>query len=181
MFYIGSSQDEYPTLTTKEDKMLFLLNKEGDKERYPNGYWWLIVDTESHKNLKSADLQDGMTVRLENRFGGGSEYTFHKDDEIAEADDWTNLDWARVLLRQDSKYGFVSPDGRWYGCNYHDHGDLCKLVLGDEKIAENGWVEVYKGNCQDPNYYSRRKFLTEAQVKTLIAKGVEVDECDKPI
>ena len=32
----------------------------------------------------------------------------------------------------------------------------------------------------DTTYYSRRKFLTEAQIKTLTDRGVEVSEFDTP-
>lgn len=151
--------------------MLFLLYKD---ESYPNGFWW-EVNAESKE-----DIAKGRTVRLENRCGGGFDYICEGDEEVAEADDWDSLDWKRVLLIPDSKYGYIDPDGRWYGCNFHDHFDLCRYVLNEDSPEEYGWVKVFRGSYTDPDYYSRRKFLTDAQIKTLMDRGVDVRETDCP-
>ena len=49
--------------------------------------------------------------------------------------------------------------------------DLCRFVLKEDNPEKYGWVKVYKSSFRDPDYYSRRKFLTEAQMKTLYDKG----------
>jgi hypothetical protein len=133
-----------------------------------DGYWWKVLNVE-----KVEDLSVGDEICAENPCGGRwSCYVIKENDKIAEAEDWESLDWKPVLLRPDSQYGYIAPDGRWCGCNYSDHYDLCRFVLKEENPEEHGWVKVFKSSFRDPEYYSRRKFLTDAQIKTLIDRGI---------
>lgn len=146
---------------------VFILLARDNNGEFHDGYWWkvLYVDKASH-------LSVGDSYTAENRYGGKSSYNVvEKGDIIVDADDWKDLDWTACLLRSDSKYGYIDPQGKWYGCNYSDHLDLCELVIRQDNPEEYGWVKVYKSSFRDPDYYSRRKFLTEEQKKTLCDIG----------
>lgn len=137
-----------------------------------DGYWWKVLNVE-----KAEDLSVGDVICAENLCGGRfSSYAVKSEDKIVNAKDWESLDWKPILLRPDSKYGYIAPDGRWYGCNYSDHNDLCRFVLGEETPEELGWVKVYKGSYCDPEVYSRRKFFTDEQMNTLIDRGLRDEE-----
>ena len=119
-------------------------------------------------------------VRLENNMGGGFDYIIEDNDLICDVESIYDLDWESVLVNPASKYEYIDPDGNWYGCDFEYHYDLCKYVLRLDNPEEYGWVKVYRGSFEDITYYSRRKFLTEAQIKTLTDRGVEVSEFDTP-
>ena len=146
---------------------VFILLYQDINGRFYEGYWWKVI---SVNNASQLSIGDSCTIEgiYGNQF---SNYIVKSGDIIAEANDWEDLDWKPCILRQDSKYGFIDPDGNWYGCNYSDHMDLCRFVLKEDNPEEYGWVKVYKSSFRDPDYYSRRKFLTEAQMKTLYDKG----------
>lgn len=146
----------------------YLLERNDDGS--PNGYWQMEF---------VGELTEGKKVVLYNRFGGKHDHVYHETDEVSEVDSYLDLDWGKALLKPDSPYGFIDPYGKFYGCAYRDHDDLAQLYLKINLPEEFGWVKVYDA-YDEIDYYTRRKFLTDAQVKTLMDRGIEVRERDLP-
>lgn len=134
--------------------------------------WWEIQNPKNNYN-------NGDELIVENRFGGHHTHIYSDLDEIVESDSFENLDWKKVLLNPDSPYGFIDPDGKFYGCDYSNHEDLARFVLKQSSPEEFGWVKIYHAG-DEIDYYTRRKFLTEAQVKTLMERHIEVHDNDLP-
>ena len=110
--------------------------------------------------------------KLVNSAGGWHTYHPSPDDEIVEADGWSDLDYS-YLIDNTQTTGWVSPEGDFYGCKYMNHSVVANMVLkSSECLLElAGWVKIgwYNGN-----YYAYvRHFPTEAQQKVLDEKGVD--------
>lgn len=87
-------------------------------------------------------------------------------------------------VESDQKYGFISPDGRFYKCAYHGHYDLAeRICFGmvetnnvEEYLENHGWCKVYQPisrNNEFAIYVGGRHELTDAQMKTLIVNGLD--------
>lgn len=126
----------------------------GDGKRIDNG-WWEIQGT-----------------HLVNAVGGMHSYTPHKDDIIIEAESWDEVDCSGMLV-PESPYGWVAPDGRFYGCDWAEHATIARLVLkSSEQELEKTHVKVYRPLMGQTEAYTRRTFLTEEQVDTLKKRGL---------
>lgn len=139
-----------------------------DPDGSPNGWW--KVETEG-------ELREGEELTIINRYGTVRKHIYSSSDEIQDVEDWRDLDWTRVILKPDSPFGFVAPDGTFYGCNIGSHSDLAELVLKIDNPEEYGWVKLFKGEYSELLYYSRRHFLTEEQIDTIDRKREEYREC----
>lgn len=65
--------------------------------------------------------------------------------EIAEAEDWQNLDWSGTVLCDNSyKTGWLSPDGVFTGCDYRCHFMCALMVLKqpDSALEEQGYIKI---------------------------------------
>jgi hypothetical protein len=91
---------------------------------------------------------------------------------------------ARFLLRPDSESGWVSPDGRFWGCSSIEHERLLtslpRLCVHDAALA--GWVRVngttlfHRGQGPSSEVYGDMD-LTSRQLDTLFDLGfVDVDK-----
>lgn len=78
----------------------------------------------------------------------------------------------------ESKFGWIAPDGRFFGCDYGGHSSLAKKICGDiqyvvdpERHLENlGWAKVFSGSCNGERYALGMGLdmkLTDAQMRTL--------------
>ena len=113
-----------------------------------------------------------------NRNGGKHQHIPGDDDIIVEADDWSDLDYSHLLVK-DSLYGWINPQGDFYGCNYRDHSALAELYLHkcERQLEKDGWIKIYKDAFDgEPTWYCDKLMITEAQKITLERKGLEVDE-----
>lgn len=125
-----------------------------DGVRHDNGWW---------------EIDDGFLV---NMFGGHHEYIPKDDDIIIEANSWDDVDCSS-LCRPESRYGWVAPDGTFYGCDVTDHALIARFVLkSDELTIEKTHVKIYEPLFNSVEAYTRRPFLTEEQVKTLKERGL---------
>ncbi len=79
-------------------------------EKIDNG-WWQI---------------DGKL--LVNIRGAHHEYIPNEDDIIVEAESWEDIG-CKFLLVPDSRFGWVDPDGNFYGCEFSDHSLIARLVF----------------------------------------------------
>ena len=135
--------------------------------RYSSGLvtdngWWRISDC---------------GTKLYNRRGGYHSYTPSKDDIICEADSWDDLDYS-FLVKNDSLYGWIDRNGRYYGCEYEDHDDVAELVLHktSRQLEEEGWIKVYRGYNRERETYIDDKWshlVTPEQLQTLVEKQLE--------
>lgn len=125
------------------------------------------------------ELFDGKEIELIDKNNVHRAYIYHVADEIIEANNYHDLDWEKVLLDPNSDYGYIDPDGNFYGCRYGTHTDFARLVLKRSEPEEFGWVKVYSTG-DEVDYYTRRTFLTEAQIKTLSDRNIEISDFDIP-
>ena len=127
---------------------------------FRNGGWWEIAGD-----------------RLVNIVGGGHRYIPSPDDRIVEAESFDNLDYS-YLIKPDSPYGWISPEGRYYGCEYRDHGIVARRILKSNEydLEQKGWVKVFRDYTQDRGWYclTNHGIPTGAQQVTLERLGLVV-------
>lgn len=84
-----------------------------------------------------------------------------------------------------SDNGWLSPEGKFYGCKFHEHSDTAyKIMKGKDSnpertLEEKGWIKVqrrYEGDCQ---WFFRqyRDFETESLPVTKRQKRAITDYC----
>lgn len=115
-------------------------------------------------------FEDGKKI---NRVGGYN-YISETDEvlEESEAEDFEDLDWTNTYLNNpNEESGWVSPDGKFYGCKSMDHINCIELVckLSMTEAEKLGWAHLYYDNT----YYCKRE-LTIEQARTLSEKGCEL-------
>lgn len=86
----------------------------------------------------------------------------------------------------DTKYGWISPDGRYFHCEYQGHISLAERICfgmietknAEKYLEDNGWCKIYK-SLLDRNYsvfVGGKHTITDAQMKTLI--GLDLDNAN---
>lgn len=78
----------------------------------------------------------------------------------------------------DTKYGFISPEGRYFHCGYQGHSALADNICfgmvetrnAELYLQEHGWCKIYKplGHREYSVYIDEKCRLTDAQVNRLI-------------
>lgn len=122
-------------------------------EKIDNGWW---------------QIDGNLLVNIQ---GAHHEYIPNEDDIIVEAESLEDID-CKFLLVPDSRFGWVAPDGTFYGCEFSDHSLIARLVFkSDEQTLEKTHVKIY-GYERRTEAYTRRPFLTEQQTKTLKERGI---------
>lgn len=89
-----------------------------------------------------------------------------------------------IQKESDSKYGWLSPDGRYYHCSYGGRMDLAYEIVGkiepvsdpEQKLEELGWAKIYRG-LETKTLYSvgmgKDKKLTDKQLNMLKLNGLD--------
>lgn len=88
-----------------------------------------------------------------------------------------------IYKKLEAKYGWVAPDGRFFGCNYGGHSSLAGRIVGEiqyvydpERYLEDlGWAKVLSGRYAGRQYVigmGEGKKLADAQLKTLEQMGL---------
>ena len=77
-----------------------------------------------------------------------------------------------------TKYGWISPDGRYFHCGYQGHNALASNICfgmvdtnnAERYLEEHGWCKIYKSLFEDEYsvYVGDKYVITDAQMKTLI-------------
>ncbi len=86
--------------------------------------------------------------------------------------DMTELDWGRTpLYKKNSSSGWLSREGRFYGCpeNYHDKFAAYVLGIKVHKLESTGWARIL--DCKS---YSSEKNLSQEQNGWLTRKGYRI-------
>lgn len=81
----------------------------------------------------------------------------------------------RLLLDPWSDQGWLSPDGRFYGCSFFAHDDLAHALLGRHvgELEDAGWIRVHADSFRtSPGF---RRETTARQIETLAALGFADD------
>lgn len=83
----------------------------------------------------------------------------------------------------DTKYGYISPDGRYFHCSYQGHNALASnICFGmvdtnncEKYLEEHGWCKIYKplGDSQYSVYVGGKHVITREQMKTLTKMGLD--------
>lgn len=84
----------------------------------------------------------------------------------------TELDWTRTPLHDRGRVsGWLSRDGRFYGCpsNYHDKFAFHVLGAKVPELEQEGWVRIYFRN-----YYTCEKRLSAEQANWLSQNGHKI-------
>lgn len=76
-----------------------------------------------------------------------------------------------------TKYGWISPDGRYFHCNFQEHAALADRICfgviqtsnAEHYLEEHGWCKIYKPLLHDTYriYTGGRGIVTKAQFETL--------------
>ena len=138
-----------------------------------NGYWEIMDE----------NYQIGETVRVENYAGGYHFHTISSNDEIIEASDWQPLMRKYYIKNQNSPYGWIDLEGNFYGCNYYEHALCLEACFGitEYEAEKRGFIKVFDdggwSSYNDFSYY-HEGFLTDAQRKTLIDRGLTLNDED---
>ncbi|MBI5588152.1 MAG: hypothetical protein HY889_07290 [Deltaproteobacteria bacterium] len=93
----------------------------------------------------------------------------HPEDivkEVSEAHHLTQLDWRKTPFRNDElATGWLSRDGRFYGCPavHHDVIAYCVLGMKVADLEEMGWARVYSNRftCEKRLSAEQRNWLSE--------------------
>lgn len=99
-----------------------------------DNYWWELDTTTP---LSSATIY--------NRMGGKQTELDLTNAQIMEAQKWSDLDWKGTSV-YDNKYqtGWLSPQGKFFGCDYTNHTSQAKLVhnLTEREMENLGWIKL---------------------------------------
>lgn len=87
---------------------------------------------------------------------------------------------------EETKYGFVSPDRRYFHCDYQGHGALADNICfgmvdtnnSELYLQNHGWCKIYKplGNRKYNIFLGEKSRMTDAQAKTLTKMGLDTVE-----
>ncbi len=131
--------------------------------KYWNGPYWLMDEGD---NQFWTNIMGGKCPR----------HTSDKILETVEAEDWIDLDWTFTILhRPESRAGWVSPDGRFFGCDNQEHDLFAQLALKKTigELERTGWARIY---CD--GFFRCARRLTAYQRNTMLLRGCDVDDSD---
>ncbi len=86
--------------------------------------------------------------------------------------------------KETSKFGWIAPDGRFFGCEYGGHYHLARKIVGEienvfdpeRHLEDLGWAKILSGSINRTRYtvgMGLYKKLTDAQLKTLTSMGLD--------
>lgn len=63
------------------------------------------------------------------------------------------------LIKPESDYGWLAPDGTFYGCDYASHSDVACFYFDKDDITleEEGWVKIFRSFESGKTVYSQLK------------------------
>lgn len=84
---------------------------------------------------------------------------------------------------KNTKYGWISPDGRYFHCEYQGHVEMAeKICFGlietnnpEHYLTEHGWCKIYKSFLEEKYqiYIGGKHVITDQQMKTLISMNLD--------
>lgn len=86
-------------------------------------------------------------------------------------------------VNEVTKYGWISPDGRYFHCDYQGHSDLAyRICFGmvdtdnsERYLEDHGWCKIYKSLFSEKYsvYVGGRFVITKEQMDRLLELGIE--------
>lgn len=84
----------------------------------------------------------------------------------------------------ETKYGFISPDGRYFQCTYGGHSELARQIVGQMQkiddptryLEDFGWLSIYKDPIRNNKYAVGMGIngkITDAQVTAIERVGLD--------
>lgn len=83
----------------------------------------------------------------------------------------------------NTKYGWISPEGKYFHCGYQGHISLADRICfgvidtdnAEHYLEEHGWCKIYKSLFEEKYhiYIGGKYVITDAQMKTLIDLGLD--------
>ena len=98
-------------------------------------------------------------------------------------DRYEDLDWSMTgFVTKNTACGWLSPAGKWYGCDFENHDAVATLVLKQtvKELEHEGWVRVEgrKSNCPGGYSWFCEIRLTPEQRNWLSHEGHTVKDSD---
>lgn len=150
-------------------KTFYKIRKRPMKNSYDKAYWAKKILTKYGEGWEN--LRGGWCLRDEGDeilkvVAGMSEEEF-TDKHRREVFDY--------LINPDSEYGWLAPDGTFYGCSYASHEDVAVFYFGEPDeldLEKKGWVKIFLSvELGEPVYaqtkvsYQQRIWLEDHAVK----------------
>lgn len=101
--------------------------------KYDNMWWEYDIST------------DKKSAIIHNLKGGRMSQVDLTDYELVRASDFSNLDWSNtILLDNNYKTGWLSPNGEFYGCDYALHDLQAEMVhhVTEKDLEKRGFVKI---------------------------------------
>ena len=88
---------------------------------------------------------------------------YHNNEEFINAN---RKDVYSYLIKPKSDYGWLAPDGTFYGCEYASHSDVaCFYFDKDEVVLEKeGWIKVFRSVESGEAVYSQKRMSTQQRI-----------------
>ncbi len=134
--------------------------------------WWQY---DERTPLDSATLYDILSNDVSN-------YTDIRDREIVEVQSAWDLDWNGTdILNNNSRYGWVDRNGKFYGCGFASHDFQAHIVHKSSRIdlEKAGWIHISSPSKYD-SYVIKAEFWgdykngvmpTDAQMQYLCSRN----------
>ncbi|MGF7011970.1 hypothetical protein M2146_002524 [Lachnospiraceae bacterium PF1-22] len=88
-----------------------------------------------------------------------------------------------VHKKRNTKYGWISPEGKYFPCDYGGHSslayDICFGMVetnnSERYLEENGWCKIFKPLFSEGYdvYVDKDHSITDQQLETLISMGLD--------
>ena len=97
------------------------------------------------------------------------------DDEIVAVAEYPNeeefidanrKDVYSYLIKPKSDYGWLAPDGTFYGCEYASHSDIAVFYFDkdDAELEKEGWVKIFRSFESGETVYSQMRISTQQRI-----------------
>lgn len=132
--------------------MTFYKIKQKGRNFLNDAYW--VTKSYNKYGETWVNLRGGWCMKSDNdEIVAVAEYA--NDEEFINAN---RKDVYSYLIKPKSDYGWLAPDGTFYGCEFASHSDVACLYFDkDEMILEKeGWVKVFRSVESGETVYSKR-------------------------
>ena len=70
------------------------------------------------------------------------------------------------LINPESDYGWLAPDGTFYGCDYASYSDVACFYFDkdDAVLEEEGWVKIFRSFESGDPVYSKMMISTQQRI-----------------
>lgn len=133
------------------------------------------------QHYRNASSSPFWATKEENQYGetwrnihGGWCLRYPEDDILAvdEAKDRKDFidrnrkDIYSYLIKPDSDIGWLSPDGKFYGCDYANHDIFVNQYFGktDMEMEKEGWIRIFRGFESKVPVYCKFKVSTPQRI-----------------